>query len=553
MNCRILITIFTIWIHQVGWAQNVDRVYPGLGEIVEIREKHNSGFLLITRDFMMHSVDAQGNLLQSFDIDPPGLPNKTIISVFDDFLAQDSIFYVTTFDNHCDYFENSRLYKLDTLGNVIEEILIQDEVQFGSGAFLYPESPGDPEYIFPANMEILVWYDGGNIESIPFNSYIDQLEVNRNGDFAILTQEEIFYYTKESGQFSLNSNISIGNHHSLYDNFFFTSGNDLLWSTEHSIVLFNPQLDTIAQFRPPAGEKFIFIKESKSHLIAVTVDGDSIMKIYLLDPDLIIELSRETTFKQLALSDALFRTDSLLTFTGIEFYEEDKWFTFIKDFSLAVLQQTERNDVAISDIKYDHVQLLGDHDCYGNITNMYSIINPTIEITNHGSDLIDELTISPKKTYCGLWCDAPQVIGQQVIRQMNLMPGESKNFAMGDMTIRTQSKEELCLVAILPDIHLDADHQDNIYCFDIITRLSPIERDEEGIIYPNPADDILYIGTDLKIDELNIYSLDGRSLINSESGDKKISISHLKQGAYIIKVQMENGSILNYKFIKSGK
>lgn len=551
MNSRI-ITIFLLCVCQSGWTQNVDRVYPGLAEIVEIREKANSGFLLITRDFMMHSVDAQGNLLQSFDIDPPGAPNKTIITVFDDFLVQDSIFYATTFDNHCDYFENSRLYKIDTSGNVIEEMLIQDEVQFGSGTFLYPESPGDPKYIFPADMEILVWYDAGNIESIPFNSYIDQIEVNKHGNFAILTQGEIFYYTRELGQFTLNSNISIGNENSLYDNFFFTSANDLLWSTERSIILFNAQLDTVSHFVLPTGEKFIFIKESKSHLIAVTVDGNSKMKIYLLDPDLIVELSRETTFKQLHLSNVVFHSDSILTFTGIEFYEEDKWFSFIKDFSLAVLQPTERNDVAISDIKYDHIQLLGDHDCFGIITKMYSIINTTIEITNHGSDLIDELTISPKKTYCGLWCDDPQVIGQKVISQMNLIPGETKNFALCDMTFRTESQEELCLVAILPDIHLDADHQDNTYCFDIITGLSPIERDAEILIYPNPGDYVIYIGTDLNINKLNIYSLDGRALINSESG-KEIDVSYLKQGAYMIKVQMENGAVRNYKFIKSGK
>lgn len=553
MKCRILISICTIWIYQTGWAQNIDRVYPGWDEIVEIRERDNSGFLLITRDLMMHSVDAQGNLQQSYAIDPQGQTDKAIISVFDDFAEQDSIFYVSTFDDHCDYYENQRLYKLDTSGNVIEEIFLHEEWIFSSGTFVYPETPGGPKYIFPASMEVVVWYNTDSIETITVDNYIEQLEINQNGDFAILTSREIFYYIGESGQFSLSNKILLGNHHFTNDNFFFTSANDLLWSTEKSIVLFNQQLDTISHFRPPTSEKFIFIKESRSQLIAVTVDEGSNMKIYLLDPDLTVQLSRETGFKGLQLSDVVFLTDSLLTFTGIEFYEDDKWFPFIKDFSFAVLPPMKRNDLSISDVKYDYIQLLGDHDCFGYITNMYRLKNAVIEIANYGSELIDEVSITPKNTYCGLWCDPPVAIGQIELNQMNLLPGESKIFAVGDMSIRTASQSQLCLVTILPDLHVDADHQGNTYCFDIITGLSNTEQDEVVLFYPNPNSGTVYFN--LPENEklaIIIYDVNGQTIFKERIYDSTtgIDLKGISSGIYFIKMISSKGDISTAKLIR---
>lgn len=63
-------------------------------------------------------------------------------------------------------------------------------------------------------------------------------------------------------------------------------------------------------------------------------------------------------------------------------------------------------------------------------------------------------------------------------------------------------------------------------------------------IYPNPAQDILFVSGLNKKTKFTIYSPDGR-LIMTGSTEKKIDISSLLKGIYILKIQM-----LDYKFIK---
>ena len=69
-------------------------------------------------------------------------------------------------------------------------------------------------------------------------------------------------------------------------------------------------------------------------------------------------------------------------------------------------------------------------------------------------------------------------------------------------------------------------------------------------LYPNPTSDILNIETKQTISKIEIFDLSGK-LLKSENGkDKKVSVSQLNKGMYLIKLYTENG-VVNSKFMKN--
>ena len=67
-------------------------------------------------------------------------------------------------------------------------------------------------------------------------------------------------------------------------------------------------------------------------------------------------------------------------------------------------------------------------------------------------------------------------------------------------------------------------------------------------IYPNPAQNEIFIKSDLQIEKIEIYSITGALLI-SEKFKGKISVSTLTQGIYLLKVYTDKGVMIR-KFLK---
>ena len=61
-------------------------------------------------------------------------------------------------------------------------------------------------------------------------------------------------------------------------------------------------------------------------------------------------------------------------------------------------------------------------------------------------------------------------------------------------------------------------------------------------LYPNPANDMLYLTSDENITELNFYNLSG-ILVNTLQGQqlKSCSINNLTNGLYMVQVKSNNG------------
>jgi len=68
-------------------------------------------------------------------------------------------------------------------------------------------------------------------------------------------------------------------------------------------------------------------------------------------------------------------------------------------------------------------------------------------------------------------------------------------------------------------------------------------------IYPNPTHQFLNIQADSTIQDISIYNLNGKNISNHHS-TKKIDVSNLTSGTYLIKIEFKNGTIQQQKFIK---
>ncbi len=70
-----------------------------------------------------------------------------------------------------------------------------------------------------------------------------------------------------------------------------------------------------------------------------------------------------------------------------------------------------------------------------------------------------------------------------------------------------------------------------------------ITVDNQIIIYPNPANDILNINASSQIDRVELYNISGQLIYSNQANNSEVSVntSEFAQGLYIVKVYTENG------------
>ena len=67
-------------------------------------------------------------------------------------------------------------------------------------------------------------------------------------------------------------------------------------------------------------------------------------------------------------------------------------------------------------------------------------------------------------------------------------------------------------------------------------------------IYPNPVNDVIYIETELEIEDISIYDIYGRQQVN-KSTSHQVDVADLNSGVYFIKINTEKGNFVK-RFIK---
>ena len=67
-------------------------------------------------------------------------------------------------------------------------------------------------------------------------------------------------------------------------------------------------------------------------------------------------------------------------------------------------------------------------------------------------------------------------------------------------------------------------------------------------IYPNPVNDVIFIETEMNVEEVVVYDVNGRQQGNKTTG-QHIDVKNLSNGVYFVKVKTENGEVVR-RFIK---
>lgn len=76
-----------------------------------------------------------------------------------------------------------------------------------------------------------------------------------------------------------------------------------------------------------------------------------------------------------------------------------------------------------------------------------------------------------------------------------------------------------------------------------------ISSDAQVTIYPNPATDVLTIGTTERVDEQKIYDIKGQLVMDIKANTNQINVSKLSAGIYVLELNI-NGAFSRSKFVK---
>jgi len=86
-----------------------------------------------------------------------------------------------------------------------------------------------------------------------------------------------------------------------------------------------------------------------------------------------------------------------------------------------------------------------------------------------------------------------------------------------------------------------------------VTPIKQISRDAALTIFPNPAQNLLYLNAQSSMNNIEIYSGMGALLSHIRINDKNkiIDVSNFQPGMYFIRVTLLDGKITTSKFIKN--
>jgi|GEM_PF-2731043 len=126
--------------------------------------------------------------------------------------------------------------------------------------------------------------------------------------------------------------------------------------------------------------------------------------------------------------------------------------------------------------------------------------------------------------------------------------------AEGNLTVPTTAEEGTFTIGYSICEAEDETNCSNATATMVVSAVSGIE-DHKAIdvaIYPNPASDKLYLqaGTDITVQGVEIYNMQGRCVLSSKGQPESLDISDLSTGVYLVEIKTDKGSA-KHKLIKN--
>jgi len=91
--------------------------------------------------------------------------------------------------------------------------------------------------------------------------------------------------------------------------------------------------------------------------------------------------------------------------------------------------------------------------------------------------------------------------------------------------------------------------EEMLYHIDTLYLSSTVLTNKSINIYPNPANDIVNVDSDLPVNLIEIYSIDGKRVAEF-SNERLLNITHLAKGIYLISVELEGGELFKQKIVR---
>lgn len=567
----IAIFILSVFITTVQ-SQSIDTVYREFtsndAELFVnysrfIQKASDTSLLLITNHGKNSIIDFNGRIIKdaSLEIYPY---YATIATGYFEGYTSDSmpVYYVKTIDDECDTWGGTRLHKSSRSGDYMEHITFHLPAPWYYGVYpstymVFPQKEWLPKLFLISQGKPILYFNPDSLIVLDNISNYRSHCINNDGDILLFGSDTVYYY-KFNPQ---GPELDIKRVHAQYlhsgSRSIFLNDSTAALLTHDAITIYDLQLNLIQSISPFDGTD-ISMSKWQDPFLWVYSDNENIpvnFKVYDAGMNLIFQ--HKLNIYEKGVKDFYWLADSTLVTVGVEGYGEfyaPSLYSYVKSYLLSVHGQNSHQDIGLSGIEYDEVIPSGSGICMSDTTKKYIASNVKVKISNLGNSSINHLILIPDHQFCSFYCwHAP--LYRSEFDDLNIEPGETSELFIGDVEIELDEDEnftQFCLSAILPDYHTDIDKENNRFCVQqIVQSITPSPLGSISL-FPNPVENTLYIGTDLDIDELNVYSLDGKSLISSNSGDNKIDVSLLKQGIYIVKVQMGNGTVWNGKFIKLG-
>ena len=264
-----VVTIFVLS-HLSLPAQLIDTIYTDWDIISGFFPRGDSSTIVVTSDGYIHFIDEKGSIEQTKRIEPVEEGDVGVHNVFIPFPpASDSFFYVSTFDNHCDYFLNFRLNKLDWNGDLIDYAEFDDWV-FGDARFLFPSLPGLPLYMLIGGGFADLIYPEDSIRTLKVDDQLFKMHILDDGSFAFISDDSLYYYTWVQQQPILHNAIKLNIPNPWSIDIFSTSTFDILVKTSNRLSLYSEDLHLESDTIFPGGETIFFVEIKGDQIFVVS-------------------------------------------------------------------------------------------------------------------------------------------------------------------------------------------------------------------------------------------------------------------------------------------
>ncbi|MCO5260214.1 MAG: S8 family peptidase [Crocinitomicaceae bacterium] len=204
--------------------------------------------------------------------------------------------------------------------------------------------------------------------------------------------------------------------------------------------------------------------------------------------------------------------------------------------SLATISEIEWHNGSTSPFIYQYMA----EDVYATVYNENGcgVQTDTLHLTQSATETIDPITVS----------------GDFSVLSTTSSNG-TYQWTLNGTNINGATNSTLILDPVVDgiyDCYATADNGCTVYAGSVSINLSieQISKDASIYLYPNPAHSKIHIVTEQQLKSITAVDVSGKEIELKVEGDKSISIGHLNNGYYLLKVETEQ-EIIQTKFIKN--